>query len=92
MVVHAFGPSAWEAEAGGSLSQRPVWEFQDSQGYIEKFRLEKQNKKTNKTVYAILLVLGRLRQESHEFKNSLSYRTGLKKERDRQTHRLRETD
>jgi hypothetical protein len=24
LVVHAFNPSTWEAEAGGSLSLRPV--------------------------------------------------------------------
>jgi hypothetical protein len=45
MVVHAFNPSTWEAEAGGFLSSRPAWstngEFQDSQGYTEKPCLEK---------------------------------------------------
>jgi hypothetical protein len=25
MVVHAFNPSTWEAEAGGILSSRPAW-------------------------------------------------------------------
>jgi hypothetical protein len=25
MVVHAFNPSTWEAEAGGFLSSRPAW-------------------------------------------------------------------
>jgi hypothetical protein len=25
MVVHAFNPSTWEAEAGGFLSLRPAW-------------------------------------------------------------------
>jgi hypothetical protein len=25
VVVHAFNPSIWEAEAGGSLSSRPAW-------------------------------------------------------------------
>jgi hypothetical protein len=38
-VVHAFNPSTQEAEAGGSLSLKPVWsteEVQDSQGYTEK--------------------------------------------------------
>jgi hypothetical protein len=25
VVVHAFNPSTWEAEAGGSVSLRPVW-------------------------------------------------------------------
>jgi hypothetical protein len=25
MMAHAFNPSTWEAEAGGSLSSRPAW-------------------------------------------------------------------
>jgi hypothetical protein len=25
VVAHAFNPSAWEAEAGGSLNLRPAW-------------------------------------------------------------------
>jgi hypothetical protein len=25
VVVHAFNPSTWEAEAGGFLSWRPAW-------------------------------------------------------------------
>jgi hypothetical protein len=25
VVVHAFNPSIWEAEAGGFLSSRPAW-------------------------------------------------------------------
>jgi hypothetical protein len=25
VVAHAFDPSTWEAEAGGSLSSRPAW-------------------------------------------------------------------
>ena len=47
MVVHAFNPSTWEAEAGGFLSSRPAWstEFQDSQGYTEKPCLKKNNNK-----------------------------------------------
>ena len=38
MVVCAFNPSTWEAEAGGFLGSRPAWstEFQDSQSYTEK--------------------------------------------------------
>jgi hypothetical protein len=47
MVVHAFNPSTWEAEAGGSLWVRGQpglqSEFQDSQGYTEKHCLEKSN-------------------------------------------------
>jgi hypothetical protein len=44
MVVYAFNPSTWEAEAGGFLSLQS--EFQDSQGYTEKPCLEKQKNKT----------------------------------------------
>ena len=47
VVVHAFNPSTWEAEAGGFLSSRPAWstsEFQDSQGYTEKPCLVKKQK------------------------------------------------
>jgi hypothetical protein len=38
VVVHAFNPSTWEAEAGRFLSLRPVWstEFQGSQDCTEK--------------------------------------------------------
>ena len=38
LVAHAFDPSTWKAEAGGSLTLRPGWstEFEDSQCYTEK--------------------------------------------------------
>ena len=51
MMVHAFNPSTWKAEAGGSLSSRPAWstEFQDSQDYIEKPCLEKKKIQKTKT-------------------------------------------
>ena len=41
-----MSPSTWEAEAVGSLSLRPAGstEFQDRQGYIEKYYLEKEKK------------------------------------------------
>jgi hypothetical protein len=51
MVAHAFNPSTREAEAGGFLSSSQPGlqsEFQDSQSYTEKTRLEKQNKTKNK--------------------------------------------
>jgi hypothetical protein len=46
VVVHAFNPSTWEAEAGRFLSLRSerVSEFQDSQGYTEKPCLKKPKK------------------------------------------------
>jgi hypothetical protein len=28
VVVHAFSPSTWEAEAGGFLSSRPAWSIE----------------------------------------------------------------
>jgi hypothetical protein len=46
VVVHAFNPSTWEADAGRFLSSRPAWSTQHSQGYTEKPCLEKQQ--TNK--------------------------------------------
>jgi hypothetical protein len=53
VVVHAFDPSTWEAEAGRFLNSRPAWylqsEFQDSQGYTEKPCLEKPKKKKKKS-------------------------------------------
>jgi hypothetical protein len=51
VVVHAFNPSIWEAEAGGFLSSSQPGlqsEFQDSQGYTEKPCLEKPKKKKKK--------------------------------------------
>jgi hypothetical protein len=56
VVAHAFDPSTWEAEAGGSL------EFQDSQGYSEKPCLKKT--KTNKQKKKSLLQLGVVAQGS----------------------------
>jgi hypothetical protein len=51
VVVHAFNPSTWGAEAGGFMSSRPAWSTKwvpDSQGYTEKpcFR-KKRKKETN---------------------------------------------
>jgi hypothetical protein len=48
VVVHAFDPSTWEAEADRFLSSRQPGlqsEFQDSQGYTEKPCLKKKKKK-----------------------------------------------
>jgi hypothetical protein len=48
VVAHTFSPSTQEAEAGGFLSSSQPGlqsEFQDSQGYTEKPRLEKLKKK-----------------------------------------------
>jgi hypothetical protein len=60
VVVHAFNPSTWEAEAGGFLSSRPTWstsEFQDSQGYTEKHCLKKKKKKKKRILEIKLEVL-----------------------------------
>ena len=44
MVVHAFNPSAWETEAGGSEFDTSLQsEFQDSQGYRRE-TLSQKNK------------------------------------------------
>jgi hypothetical protein len=52
VVAHTFNPRTWEAEAeaeaGGFLNRGQHGlqsEFQDSQGYTEKFCLEKPKKK-----------------------------------------------
>jgi hypothetical protein len=50
VVVHAFNPSTWEAEAGRFLSSRPTWSTESvpgQPGYTERPCLKKQNK-TNK--------------------------------------------
>jgi hypothetical protein len=51
VVVHAFNPSTWEAEAGGFLRGQSSLksEFQDSQGFTEKPCIKmKQNKQKKK--------------------------------------------
>jgi hypothetical protein len=48
VVLQAFNPSTWEAEAGGFPGQPGLQsEFQDSQGYTEKSCVLK-NKQTKK--------------------------------------------
>ena len=52
MVVHAFNPSTWEAEAGGFLSLRPAWSTKvvssRTARAIQRNRLEKPKKKKKK--------------------------------------------
>jgi hypothetical protein len=53
VVVHAFNPSTWEAEAGGFLSLRPAWstEWVPGQPGLHRETLSrktKTNKQTNK--------------------------------------------
>jgi hypothetical protein len=51
VVVHAFNPSTWEAEAGGFLSSGQPGlqsEFQDSQGNTEEPCLKKNKNKKQK--------------------------------------------
>ena len=38
VVVHAFNPSNWEAEAGGFLSSRPAWSTEWVPGQPEQYR------------------------------------------------------
>jgi hypothetical protein len=45
--VHAFNPSTWEAEAGGSLSLRPAWST-DSWSYIIRPKKAKKRKRKKK--------------------------------------------
>jgi hypothetical protein len=48
VVVHAFNPSTWEAEAGRFLSSRPAWSTEP--GLHRETLSQKQNKtKQNKT-------------------------------------------
>jgi hypothetical protein len=51
MVVHAFNPSTWKAEAGRSLSSRPAWSTKWVPGQPELYRetLSQKTKKQNKT-------------------------------------------
>ena len=57
VVVHAFNPSTWEAEAGGSLSLGQPGlqsQFQDKlQSYTEKPCLEKQKHKTKQNNFNV---------------------------------------
>ena len=46
-MVHAFNPSTWEAEAGGSLSLRPAWST-DSWSYIIRPKKAKKRKRKKK--------------------------------------------
>lgn len=52
MVVHAFDPSPWEAEAGVCLwvqgQPGQHCEFQNSQGYVERLFLKKKKQQKNK--------------------------------------------
>jgi hypothetical protein len=63
MVVHAFNPSTWEAEAGGFLSSgQPSLEseFQDSQGYTEKPCLEEKKNVMKKRLEKAVLYSNQL--------------------------------
>jgi hypothetical protein len=48
VVMHAFNPSTWEAEAGGFLSSRPAWSTKWVPGQLELHR-ETLSWKKNKT-------------------------------------------
>jgi hypothetical protein len=50
MVVHAFNPSTWEAEAGGFLSSRPAWstEWVPGQPGLYRETLSQKQKKNKK--------------------------------------------
>jgi hypothetical protein len=46
VVVHAFNPSTWEAEAGGFLSLRPAWSTERVPGQPGLYRETLSRKKT----------------------------------------------
>jgi hypothetical protein len=50
VVVHAFNPSTWEAEAGGFLSLRPVWstKWVPGQPGLHRETLSQKTKKLKK--------------------------------------------
>ena len=48
MVVHAFIPSTWEAEAGGFLSSRPAWATQRNPVLKNKNKKKNKQNKTKK--------------------------------------------
>jgi hypothetical protein len=52
VVTHAFDPSTWEAEAGGSLNSRPAWSTELVPGHPrlrrETFLKNKQKTKNKK--------------------------------------------
>jgi hypothetical protein len=50
VVVHAFSPSTWEAEAGGFLSSRPAWstEWVPGQPEIHRETLSRKPPQKNK--------------------------------------------
>jgi hypothetical protein len=58
LVAHAFNPSTWEAEAGGSLSSRPAWPTNKN--------LLKQDVVEHTVIPATL--------DAHKFKASLGYK------------------
>ena len=49
VVAHAFNTSTWEAEAGGSLSSRPVWSTELVPGHprLHKEALSEKKQLTN---------------------------------------------
>jgi hypothetical protein len=51
VVVHAFNPSSWEAEAGGFLSSRPAWstEWVPGQPGLHRETLSRKTKQKTKT-------------------------------------------
>jgi hypothetical protein len=51
VVLHAFNPSTWEAEAGGFLSLRPAWSTKQVPGQpgLHRETLSQNKTKQNKT-------------------------------------------
>jgi hypothetical protein len=61
VVVHAFNPSTWKAEAGGFLSSRPAWSTERVPGqpglHRETRKKKKTKNKTNKNKNSFWIVL-----------------------------------
>jgi hypothetical protein len=53
VVVYAFNPSTWEAEAGGFLSSRPAWstEWVPGQPGLHRETLSRKTKKKKNSLY-----------------------------------------
>jgi hypothetical protein len=67
VVVHAFNPSTWEAEAGRSLSSRPAWstEWVPGQPGLHRETLSRKTKK-KKIIYFIYVSTLSLSSDTHQ--------------------------
>jgi hypothetical protein len=54
VVVHAFNPSTWKAEAGGFLSSRPAWSTKVSSKTVRAIQRNPVSKKKKKKKKSVL--------------------------------------